>query len=139
VSVFRPAVRLTAPDGRGWELYCYRLKLPNRRRDELGFDPDLPSARGQAVGELLDGVFWLPGRVLRLLELLLWEAPVAGLRALGSDEWTIEAITWQPHRTSYRWRTSGEFRGHVLAQVEGQLARGETPRPRHATFVGAEG
>ena len=27
----------------------------------------------------------------------------------------------------------------VLAQVEGQLARGETPRPGHATFVGVEG
>jgi hypothetical protein len=139
VSVFRPAVRLRAPDGRDWELYCYRIQLPNRRREELGFDPDLPNARGQIVGALLDGVFWLVGRVLRLLELLLWDVPRAALQAFRSDEWTIEAITWQPHRTSYTWRTTGEFRGNVLAQVEGQLARGERPHARHATFVGAQG
>jgi hypothetical protein len=139
VSVFRPAVRLTARDGRDWELYAYRIQLPRHRRDEPGFDPDLPSSRGQIVGELLDGVFWLVGGAFRLLELAFWEVPRAGLDALRSDEWTIEAITWQPHRTSYTWRTTREFRGHVLAQVEGQLARGETPRPRHATFLGVQG
>jgi hypothetical protein len=61
------------------------------------------------------------------------------LRARGLDEWTIEAVTWQPRprRESYRWTTTGEFRGHVLAQVEGQLARGEVPTPRNATYLGA--
>jgi hypothetical protein len=139
VSVFRPAARLTAPDGRAWELYAYRIRLPRRARAEPGFDSDLPGVRLQVLGGLLDGALWLLGGLLRLAVLLLWELPRAGVRALGSDEWTIEAITWQPHRTSYTWRTTGEFRGHVLAQVEGQLARGETPRPGHATFVGVEG
>lgn len=127
MSVFRPAARVTAPDGRDWELYCYRIQLRERRRDEVGSDPRLP------------GALWLVGGVLRPLRLLLWAVPRAGLRALRSDDWTIEAITWQPHRTVYTWRTTGEFRGHVLAQVEGQLARSETPRPRHATFIGAQG
>jgi hypothetical protein len=61
----------------------------------------------------------------------------AAPRSLGSDEWTIEAITWVPSRRSYTWTTTREFRDHVLAQVEGQLARGDVPRPRHATYHGA--
>jgi hypothetical protein len=139
VSVFRPAARLTSPDGRDWELYAYRIRLPRHGRGEAGFDSDLPDVRAQVLSGLLDGALWLVGGLLRLVALLLWDVPRAGIRALGSDEWTIEAITWQPHRTSYTWRTTREFRGHVLAQVEGELARGETPRPGHATFVGVEG
>jgi hypothetical protein len=64
------------------------------------------------------------------------EAPAAALRSLSSDEWTIEAITWVPSRTSYMWTTTREYRDHVLAQVEGQLARGDVPRPRHAVYHG---
>jgi hypothetical protein len=139
VSVFRPAARLTAPDGRTWELYAYRIQLPRRRRHDRGVGLDETSSPGHAASGLLDGLVWLLGGVPRLLVLLLWDAPHAGLRALGSDEWTIEAITWEPHRTAYTWRTTGEFRGHVLAQIGGQLARGETPRPGHATFVGVQG
>jgi hypothetical protein len=32
VSVFRPAARTTAPDGRVWEIYAYRIELPKRRK-----------------------------------------------------------------------------------------------------------
>ncbi len=111
MSVFRPAVRVAGPDGREWEVYAYRLTLPER------------SGR----------------RGLRLVRRLLVDLPRAALAARRSQAWTIEAITWQPHRTSYTWTTTGEFRGHVLAQVEAGIARGEVPRPRHATFLGASG
>jgi hypothetical protein len=110
VSVFRPSVRVVAPDGTEWELYAYRIELPPRRR-------------------LLARVVLRP----------IWDVPRAGLRALRSDEWTIEALSFLPHRTAYAWRTTREFRGHVLAQVEGQLTRGETPTPHHATYLGASG
>jgi len=136
VSVFRPAARVTGPDGREWELYAFRIQLRGRR-GEPGFDPDLPEPRLAAAGGAVDGVLWPFRGVLRLLALALWELPRAGLKALGSDEWTIEAVTWQPRRTAYTWRTTQEYRGHVLAQVEGQLARGEVPRPRHARYLGA--
>jgi hypothetical protein len=137
VSVFRPAARVTDPEGREWELYAFRIQLPRRRREVPAFDPDgLPDPRAQLAGGLLDGVLWFVGGLLRLLELVLWDAPRAGLHALGSDEWTIEAVTWQPRRTAYTWRTTQEYRGHVLAQVEGQLARGEVPSPGHATYLG---
>lgn len=137
--MFRPAVRVTAPDGREWELYAYRIVLPQpplRDRDDVVGSADL---RLQVLAGAFDGALWLVGRVGRLLALLVWHVPRAALRALGSDEWTIEAVTWQPHRTAYTWRTTREFRGHVLAQVEGQLARGETPTPRHATYLGLSG
>lgn len=139
MSVFRPAVRVRGPDGREWEVYAFRVQLGPRRRSESELDPDLPEPGAQLAAGLLDGALWLLGGALRLLALLFRELPVAGLRALRSDEWTIEAVTWAPRRTSYTWRTTGEFRGHVLAQVEGQLARGELPKPRHATYLGASG
>ena len=59
--------------------------------------------------------------------------------ARRSDEWTIDAATRVPHRMTYTWRTTGEYRGNVLAQVEAGIAYGEIPRPRHATFVGVKG
>ena len=47
-------------------------------------------------------------------------------------EWTIEAVSWAPYEVRHRWTTSPELKGQVLASVEGQLARGEHPRPRNA-------
>ena len=37
MSVFRPAARVTSPDGREWEIYAYRVRWqrPARRRDVL--------------------------------------------------------------------------------------------------------
>jgi hypothetical protein len=138
VSVFRPSARVVDPDGREWELYAFRIQLPRRRRDDPGLEGDVGDVRVAAAAGLLDGALWAVGGLLRLLELVLWDVPRAALRARGSDEWTIEAVTWEPHRTAYAWRTTREYRGHVLAQVEGQLARGEVPTPRHATYLGAD-
>ena len=47
-------------------------------------------------------------------------------------------MTWVPRRTSYTWKTTGEYRGNVIAQVEAGVAAGGIPRPRYATFVGSE-
>jgi hypothetical protein len=66
-----------------------------------------------------------------------WAAVAGAVRALRSDEWTIEAITFMPQRQSYRWRTTSEYRGQVLAQVEGSLANGGPPTNlRNATYAG---
>jgi hypothetical protein len=99
VSVFRPTVRLQDPDGRDWEIYAYKLDL------------DFGSGEGRPLR-----------RVARAASSL-----VAGaVRSLRSDEWTIEAICHVP-RESYRWRTTREFKGQVLARVQGSLARGDVP------------
>jgi hypothetical protein len=110
MSLLRPAARVRAPDGSEWEIYAYKLRPRDRRRAVV---------RG-------------PRRLLRVVA-----AARAAVRALGSDEWTIEAITFMPQRQSYRWQTTGEFRGQVLAQVEGSLARGDLPANlRNAIYSG---
>ncbi len=133
MSVFRPSARTQSPDGRDWEIYAYRIQLPRRAPHsgsslEYGLRPE-----AQALG----GLIWLLGGIGRLLVRLFVDVPVAALRALGSDEWTIEAISWAPYRLEYRWTTDREHRGQVLAQVEGGIARGERPQPRNAHFLGA--
>jgi hypothetical protein len=125
VTVFRPTARASSPDGREWEIYAYRLQLPNRGTPdptsfELGVRP--PGQRR--------------GRIRRALVRLI-DVPVAAVRALRTDEWIVEAISWAPYRTSYKWSTTAEVRGQVLVLVEGALARGETPHPRNARLLEA--
>jgi hypothetical protein len=74
----------------------------------------------------------IPRLLVRLVD-----AGVAGIRAVRSDEWTIEAITFMPQRQSMTWTTTTEHKGQVLAQVEGSLARGHPPgQLRNATYRG---
>lgn len=144
MTLFRPATRVTDPEGREWELYAYKIRL----REVGPYDADLPVedllglGSGPATGVLfiVGAALWLAQLPVRLLVLLGWELPRAALRARGSDEWTIEAVTWLPHETRYTWTTTSEFRRNVLAQLEGQIARGEIPpRPTRATYIGATG
>jgi hypothetical protein len=76
-----------------------------------------------------------------------WERPArrrdvarsvgTALRALRSDDWTIDAIAHLPRKTVYRWTTTSEWKGQVLAQVEGHLARGDIPqRLTHGIYRG---
>ena len=74
----------------------------------------------------------IPRLLVRLLD-----AGLAAARAVRSDTWTIEAITFMPPRQSYTWKTTSEYRGQVLAQIEGSLQRGDVPQHlRNATYVG---
>jgi hypothetical protein len=101
VSVFRPAARVTTPDGSRWEIYAYKIRRP-------------PRAPGK--------------RALRRVFKRLYTLAVEAVSSLRSDEWTIEAITWLPQKHTYTWTTTREFRGQVLAQVEGHLTRGDVPQ-----------
>ena len=64
----------------------------------------------------------------------LRKLPSALLRAMRANVWTIEAVTFAAHHERHRWRTTAEYRGQVLAQVEGSIARGDFPVPRHAAY-----
>lgn len=116
MSRFRPHARTVSPDGRRWEIYAYKLDLPER-----GAPNPAPVGAGHRLA-------FIPRFIWRVCI----DLPVAAARALQSDVWTIEAASWAPYPLSYRWSTTQEFRGQVLAQVEGGLARGETPHPRNA-------
>jgi hypothetical protein len=137
VGVFRPAARVSSLDGREWEIYAYRLQLPQRGTpDPTPFDLGA-TLQGQAASSLFDGVTYIVSWLPRLLARVFVDLPVAAVRALRSDEWVVEAISWAPYRSSYKWSTTGEVRGQVLVLVECALARGETPHPRNARLLDA--
>lgn len=48
--------------------------------------------------------FLVGSALFRGLVRLFVDIPVAGIRALRTDEWTIEAISWAPYRRSYTWQ-----------------------------------
>ena len=78
-----------------------------------------------------------PATPRRRLLARLVDTAAAAMRALRSDVWTVEAVTFMPQPQSYVWKTTREHRGQVLAQVEGGLARGEPPQQlRNATYAG---
>ena len=137
MSVFRPSVRLTAPDGREWEIYAYKLDVAGRAESDTDVvNADVPVGPAAAELAIVNGLVWLVMLLPRLLARLL-DAGAAAIRAARSDDWTIEAITFMPQKQSYVWKTTGEYRGQVLAQVEGSLARGHVPQQlRNATYVG---
>jgi hypothetical protein len=140
VSVFRPSASVADPHGRDWEIYSFRVKVPERGAlDPLASD-DLSATRAAGLMFpffLLTLPFLLLSALLRALVRLFVDFPLAGIRALRTDEWTIEAISWAPFQSRYTWSTTREYRGQVLAQVEGGLARGEIPHPRNAHLVRA--
>jgi hypothetical protein len=131
VSVFRPYARVTDPHGRAWEIYAFRIALPDRGSLDPLMSDDPTDPRAAA----LTFPFLICSALFRGLLRVFVDIPVAGVRALFTDEWTIEAISWAPFRSSYTWTTTREYRGQVLAQVEGGIARGDTPRPRNAQLV----
>ena len=105
-------MRVRDPDGREWEIYAYKL------------DVDLQ------LGDT---------RRLRRAARAVKGTSLSALRSLRSDDWTIEAICFVP-RESYTWRTTREFKGQVLARVEGSLARGDVPtRLTNAVLVNWRG
>ena len=69
----------------------------------------------------------------------LGRAVLAAARTLQRQTWTVDAVTYLPRKTVYTWRTTGEYKGQVLAQVQGHLARGDIPmRLANADYLGEE-
>jgi hypothetical protein len=137
VSVFRPTVRVRTPDGTQWEIYAYKIQVGDRREWDTDLvDADVGLGHAAPAFALVNAVVWLVMLLPRLI-IRLCDVAVAAVRAIASDEWTIEAITFVPQRQSMAWTTTTEHKGQVLAQVEGSLARGEPPgQLRNATYRG---
>ena len=114
MSVFRPAAKVTSPDGREWEIYAHKLKVAIPQ----------PAAADAPREPLLARLLRFVPRLLARLAHLAADAA----RAIRSDEWTVDAVSHMPRRTTYSWTTTTEYKGQVLAQVEGNLARGDIPQ-----------
>ena len=128
MSSLRPVARTTAPDGREWEIYAYALQLPRRPPVQRATVGDAPTWQGAVVESIVSLITLVP----RMLVRFLYDLPVAAIRARNSDALFIEAVSWAPYEMRLRWEISKDRKGQVLAQVEGQLARGERPMPRNA-------
>lgn len=128
MSSLRPAARTMSPDGREWEIYAYRLQL----RDRPAVPETAVGIAPSVQGAVIEGVIYLLLLIPRLFIRAFVDLPVAAVRAWRSDECLIEAVSWAPYEERLRWSIPKERRGQVLAQVEGQLARGERPMPRNA-------
>jgi hypothetical protein len=127
MSLFRPAAKVTTPDGREWEIYAYKIKVGDL--DDFGPTED-DALQGQADLEIASLVVIFVINVLLLIPRLLIRAAqvaVGAIRSVRSDQWTIDAVTFMPRHTVYTWTTTTEYKGQVLAQVEGHLARGDVP------------
>ena len=128
MSIFRAAAKVTSPDGLEWEIYAYKLKVGDL--DDFGPTED-DALVGQADVEAASLVVIFVINVLLLIPRLLIrgvQTAAAALRTLGSDDWTIDAVSFLPQKTIYTWTTTTEYKGQVLAQVEGHLARGDVPQ-----------
>lgn len=121
------------PTGSGCPLEVQRSIPASRRKTSSASRSEL---RPYEAMSLLDAALWGLGLIPRLLVRLLWDIPRAALRVPGSDRWTIEAVSWYPHRTSRTWVTRGVARDEALAQIADAIRRGVVPRPAHATSEG---
>ena len=129
-------MRVRTPDGTEWEIYAYKLQVGERGEWDTDLIDDGGLTRAGPAFALVNAVVWLVMLVPRLL-VRLCDVAVAAARAVASDDWTIEAITFVPQRQSMVWTTTSEHKGQVLAQVEGSLARGHPPGPLpNATYRG---
>jgi hypothetical protein len=128
MSGFRPAARTMSPDGREWEIYAYALQLSGRKPIPESVVGNAPSWQGAVI----EGIVFLLTMIPRMLIRVFYDLPVAAVHAARSDACLIEAVSWAPYPIRLRWEISKDRKGQVLAQVEGQLARGERPMPRNA-------
>ena len=136
MSVFRPTAKVTGPDGREWEIYAYKIKVGDLDdfdlTEEDGFDNPRADLIALPLIFLVNLVLLIPRLLIRL-----GQVAVASARTLRSDAWTIDAISFLPQQTVYTWTTTTEFKGQVLAQVEGHLTRGDIPhRLTNAVYRG---
>jgi hypothetical protein len=126
-----------SPDGRAWEIYAYKIQLREQDEWDTGLDDTHPYPQARAALMLFDAILWLLSMIPRAI-VRLGQIAVAAVQSLRSDEWTVEAIVILPHRESYAWTTTTAYKGQVLAQVEGHLARGDIPqRLTNARYLGA--
>ncbi len=137
VGWFSPARKVTAPDGREWEIYVSQAPLP----------PWRPSAyQGSAFGEagtpfdvvvfLLEIPLFFFNQLLLPLVRFLVDLPSTALRGRRSQTVTIEAICFGPRNERWVWTAARDHRDRVVDQIAGAFARGEPAQPLGAEFKG---
>jgi hypothetical protein len=136
MSLFRPARKVSAPNGDYWELYASKTALPSWRErggmDSLG-DPradllELPFA--------VIGAIW--GMLIAPLARFLALLPIAIVRGRRSRAIRIEAVRTFPDREVLLWTTTDGRLDVVLDEIAAGLAAGTIVHPEGAVYSGRE-
>jgi hypothetical protein len=139
VGVFRPARKVTDPNGRDWEIYVSRSELPKWRPAGGDYDNTVSSwwwLEPLAHTILLLPLFLLYQIVVPLVRALA-ELPGIIVRGRRSGIRIVEAISFWPVKETYTWTTTGDHVERVVDQVARGLEQGEFAHPLGATFRGS--
>ncbi len=137
VGWFSPVRKVTAPDGREWEIYVSHLPVPAWRPS-----PYQGSALGGAgtpfdlVVFLLEIPLFVFNQLLLPLFRFLVDLPATALRGRRSRTVTIEAICFGPRDERWVWTAGLDHRDRVVAEIAEALTRGEPAQPLGAEFKG---
>jgi hypothetical protein len=136
VSLFRPARKVSAPNGDYWELYASKTALPSWRErggmDSLG-DPraDLAMLPFAVIGAI-----W--GMLIAPLARFVFLLPVAVVRGRRSRAVRVEAVRTFPDREVLLWTTTEGRLEVVLDEIAAGLAAGKIVHPEGAVYSGRE-
>ena len=141
-SPFGPKARITAPDGRDWELYLSRFRGPPWEPADYDSPAELMtwtwSPSGGVLLVLLEIPLFLFHCVVVPAATYVIRLPAAALRSRRSQTWTVEAVCWWPHEQRFRWSVESRDRARVTAEIAAGISEGRWAQPAGAVFHGQE-
>jgi len=137
MSLFRPARKVSCPNGDYWELYVSKTALPTWR-ETGGSMGSVGDPRGDLImlPFTVIGAIWgmLIAPLLRFVVLL----PVAVVRGRRSRAVRIEAVRTYPDREVLLWTTTDGSVAGVLDEIAAGLVAGKIVQPEGAVYSGRE-
>ena len=137
MSLFRPARKVSCPNGDYWELYVSKTALPTWR-ETGGSMGSFGDPRGDLImlPFTVIGAIWgmLIAPLLRFVVLL----PVAVVRGRRSRAVRIEAVRTYPDREVLLWTTTDGSVAGVLDEIAAGLVAGKIVQPEGAVYSGRE-
>jgi hypothetical protein len=137
MSLFRPARKVSCPNGDYWELYASKTALPSWR--QVGGGPD---STGDPRGDVLELPFVIVsalwGMLVAPLARFLLLLPLAVVRGRRSRAIRVEAVRTFPDREVLLWTTTEGRLEVVLDEIAAGLAAGKIVHPEGAVYSGRE-
>jgi len=136
MSLFRPARKVSCPNGDYWELYASKTVLPSwRERGGMDSVGD-PRADVVALPFAVLGAIW--GMLVAPLARFLVLLPIAIVRGRRSRAVRVEAVRTFPEREVLLWTTTDGRLDVVLDEIAAGLAAGKIVHPEGAVYSGRE-
>lgn len=134
MSLFRPARKVSCPNGDYWELYASKTTLPSWRKAGIHVrrsgDPILD------IPIVVFSVLWAVLVEPLLMLFVLW--PLSVIRGRRSRAIRVEAVRTFPEREVLLWTTTDGSVEGVLDEIAAGLAAGKVVQPEGAVYSGRE-